>query len=62
MERGSITPFLLHNGLTLDFIDSFPKFSELVEKGNKLVLEQIVTTIASVADTAQDNFVEHYDK
>jgi len=38
------------------------KFSELVEKGNKLVLEQIVTTIASVADTAQDNFVEHYDK
>ncbi|XP_023336717.1 importin-5 [Eurytemora carolleeae] len=38
------------------------KFNELVEKGNKLVLEQIVTTIASVADTAEDNFVEHYDK
>jgi len=38
------------------------KFNELVEKGNKLVLEQIVTTIASVADTAENNFVEHYDK
>ena len=38
------------------------KFDELVQKGNKLVLEQIVTTIASVADTAEDNFVEHYDK
>lgn len=38
------------------------KFNELVEKGNKLVLEQIVTTIASVADTAEEKFVEHYDK
>jgi len=27
------------------------KFKELVEKGNKMVLEQIVTTLASVADT-----------
>lgn len=38
------------------------KFNELVEKGNKLVLEQIVTTIASVADTAEDKFVNYYDK
>jgi len=38
------------------------KFNELVEKGNKLVLEQIVTTIASVADTAEDKFGEYYDK
>jgi len=38
------------------------KFNELVAKGNKLVLEQIVTTIASVADTAEEKFVEHYDK
>jgi len=38
------------------------KFNELVEKGNKLVLEQIVTTIASVADTAEDKFAEYYDK
>lgn len=38
------------------------KFNELVEKGNKLVLEQIVTTIASVADTAEEKFIEHYDK
>jgi len=38
------------------------KFHELVQKGNKLVLEQIVTTIASVADTAEDRFIEYYDK
>ena len=38
------------------------KFNELVAKGNKLVLEQIVTTIASVADTAEEKFAEHYDK
>jgi hypothetical protein len=28
----------------------------------QLVLEQIVTTIASVADTAEENFADHYDK
>merc|ERR1719447_2456991 len=38
------------------------KFDELVQKGNKLVLEQIVTTIASVADTAEDKFADYYDK
>ena len=38
------------------------KFHELVQKGNKLVLEQIVTTIASVADTAEDRFIDYYDK
>jgi len=38
------------------------KFQELVQKGNKLVLEQIVTTVASVADTAEEKFIEYYDK
>ena len=38
------------------------KFKELVEKGNKLVLEQIVTTIASVADAAEEKFVAYYDR
>ena len=38
------------------------KFNELVEKGNKLVLEQIVTTIASVADTAEEKFKDYYDR
>jgi hypothetical protein len=38
------------------------KFKELVEKGSKLVLEQIVTTIASVADTAEDKFLAYYDR
>jgi len=38
------------------------KFKELVEKGNKLVLEQVVTTIASVADTAEEKFQTYYDR
>ncbi|XP_055921523.1 importin-5 [Eupeodes corollae] len=38
------------------------KFKELVEKGNKLVLEQVVTTIASVADTCEKEFVTYYDR
>ncbi|KDR17150.1 importin-5 isoform X1 [Zootermopsis nevadensis] len=37
------------------------KFKELVEKGTKLVLEQVVTTIASVADTSEEQFVKYYD-
>lgn len=38
------------------------KVNELVEKGTKLVLEQVVTTIASVADTAEQEFVAYYDR
>ncbi|XP_028039951.1 importin-5 [Bombyx mandarina] len=38
------------------------KFKELVECGTKLVLEQIVTTIASVADTVEKDFVKYYDR
>nr|CAD7590238.1 unnamed protein product [Timema genevievae] len=38
------------------------KFKELVEKGTKLVLEQVVTTIASVADTSEEQFVAYYDR
>merc|ERR1719187_968245 len=58
-------------GLLLPYLDDImgrledvlkAKFNELVEKGNKLVLDQIVTTIASVADTAEEKFVNYYDK
>ncbi|KAK7090444.1 importin-5-like [Littorina saxatilis] len=38
------------------------KFKEHVEKGNKLVLEQVIVTLASVADTAEDKFTEYYDR
>ncbi|RUS70137.1 hypothetical protein EGW08_022100 [Elysia chlorotica] len=38
------------------------KFKEYMEKGNKLVLEQVITTLASVADTAQDKFLIYYDR
>jgi importin-5 len=33
-----------------------------MEKGTKLVLEQIVTTLASVADTAEEKFEQYYDR
>ncbi|KAM9820263.1 importin-5 [Neosynchiropus ocellatus] len=35
--------------------------AKLQEKGTKLVLEQVVTSIASVADTAEEKFVPYYD-
>lgn len=35
---------------------------QLMERGTKMVLEQVVTTIASVADAAEENFIEYYDR
>ena len=35
---------------------------QLLEKGNKLVLEQIVTTIATVADAVEEHFVPYYEE
>ena len=35
---------------------------QLLERGNKLVLEQIVTTIATVADAVEEHFVPFYDE
>lgn len=35
---------------------------KLVEKGNKLVLEQLTTTISAVADTAEEKFTPYYDQ
>ncbi|KAJ6632921.1 Importin-5 [Pseudolycoriella hygida] len=37
------------------------KFNELLQTGTKMVLEQIVTTIASVADTSEKEFAVYYD-
>ena len=34
----------------------------LLENGKKLVLEQIVTTTATVADTVEEHFVTYYDQ
>lgn len=38
------------------------KFREMVEHGTKLVLMQIVTTVASVADAVEKNFCPYYDR
>ena len=35
---------------------------QLLEKGTKLVLEQVVTTTATVADTGKDLFVAYYNR
>ncbi|KAJ8031234.1 Importin-5 [Holothuria leucospilota] len=37
------------------------KIQELLQKGTKLVLEQMVTTLAAIADTAEEKFVDFYD-
>ncbi|CAD5228158.1 unnamed protein product [Bursaphelenchus okinawaensis] len=37
-------------------------FQKMVESGKKLVLEQIITTIAAVADAAENNFAEYYPR
>ena len=34
----------------------------MFERGGKLVLEQVVTTIATVADTAEEKFLHYYDR
>lgn len=38
------------------------KMRELVEKGTKLMLEQIVVTLAALADRAEEKFVDYYDR
>lgn len=38
------------------------KINELMSKGTKLVLEQAVVTLASLADSAQEYFERYYDK
>ena len=38
------------------------KIHQLSQKGSKLVLEQVLTTIATVADTAEAKFVAFYDR
>lgn len=38
------------------------KLKELVEQSKKLVLEQLVTTVASVANTLEDDFVPYYER
>ena len=37
-------------------------FCQLLEKGTKLVLEQVVTTTATVADTGKELFLAYYDR
>ena len=38
------------------------KMEHLFQKGSRLVLEQVLTTIATVADTAESKFLGFYDR
>ncbi|KXJ29691.1 importin-5 [Exaiptasia diaphana] len=38
------------------------KLRELLERGTKLVMEQVVTTIATVANTVEEKFAPYYDR
>ena len=33
-----------------------------IEEGRKLVLEQVIVSLASVADTAESQFADYYDR
>jgi len=59
--KSILAPYLDNIMAKLETILS-AKFKELVEKGTKLVLEQVVTTIASVADTSEEKFLVYYDR
>jgi len=39
-----------------------PFLTQLVEKGTKLVLEQMVTTVATIADTLEEQFLQYYER
>ena len=52
---------LVCDPLDLHFIMTY-SFFQLVQKGTKLVLEQMVTTLAAVADTAEEKFLQYYDR
>jgi importin-5 len=38
------------------------RFQDLVNLGKKMVLEQVVTTVAALADAVEDAFTPHYDR
>lgn len=38
------------------------RFQDLVAHGKKMVLEQVVTTVAALADAVEDSFTVHYDR
>lgn len=59
-EVMSVRPVCLLLGGQDTYTSLYP-FTQLIHKGTKLVLEQVVTSIASVADTAEEKFVPYYD-
>ncbi|MFH4978712.1 hypothetical protein AB6A40_005421 [Gnathostoma spinigerum] len=59
--KAIITTYLPQMMEKLEFVLDH-SFKQLVERGKKWVLEQVITTIASVADAAQDQFIVFYDR
>jgi len=44
------------------YAHNFISLLQLVEKGTKLVLEQMVTTVATIADTLDEHFLQYYER
>jgi len=59
--RKILTPYLDDLVSALEVVLT-SKIQELLNGGTKLVLEQILTTIATVADTAEDKFTKYYER
>jgi len=59
--RKILTPYLDDLVSSLESVLA-SKIQELLQGGTKLVLEQILTTIATVADTAEDRFTKYYER
>lgn len=59
--RKILTPYLDQLVDALEVVLT-SKIQELLAGGTKLVLEQILTTIATVADTAEDRFTRYYER
>ena len=51
----------MHFDILIRTVTLSPLHLQLLQEGKKLVLEQIVTTTATVADTVEQCFVPYYD-
>lgn len=59
--KGVLVPYLEAVVVKIEAVLT-SKVRELVEKGTKLMLEQIVVTLAALADRAEEKFVDYYDR
>ncbi|GFU12418.1 importin-5 [Nephila pilipes] len=59
--KNILSPYLMNLADTLEKVLQ-ASLTDFAEKGTKLVLEQTVVTLASLADCAQENFSDYYER